>query len=159
MLLAVLATTAAEEHAPPLIDVDGTVLVQWLLFMFMLVVLSRLMFKPYLKLRETREKNIGGAKHEAHEMETKAEKMVADYEAKMAQARNQAGDERTKLRGEAAARERQVVGAARDEAGKALDEARTKVAAQAATAKQALSAQAAVLAKQVAKKLLGREVA
>jgi len=159
MLLAALLTTAQEEAAPPLIDVDGTVFIQLGLFIVMFLVLWRLLFKPYLKLRAERDQSIGGAKHEAHEMEHKADKMVEDYQVRMNAARKQSGDERAKLRGEAAVRERQLVGAARDEAGKALQDARGRVVAQAATAKKSLESQAAVLARQVAKKLLGREVA
>jgi F0F1-type ATP synthase membrane subunit b/b' len=55
--------------------------------------------------------------------------------------------------------ERQVLGAARDESHKALEQARTQVQTQAATAKKTLETQASVLARQMAKKILGREVA
>jgi F-type H+-transporting ATPase subunit b len=158
MLLAAVFV-AQEEAPPPLIDLDGTLLVQFILFIVMLVVLSKVLFKPYLKLRADREHGIDGAKHKAHEMETSADKMVADYEAQLQAARLKGAEERAKLRAEGAARERQILGAARDEAQRTLDEARGKVRAQAETARKALEAQAATLAKQVTRKILGREVA
>jgi F-type H+-transporting ATPase subunit b len=139
--------------------VDGTVVIQFGLFLVMMLVLSKVLFKPYLKVRADREKSIDGAKAEAQEMEQKADKMVADYEAKMAVARQKGGEERAKLRSEGASRERQVLGAARDEAQKAVDEARGKVRAQAEAARKSLEGQAAALAKQMTKKILGREVA
>src|ERR1043165_5684351 len=58
----------------PLIDIDATVLVQFVLFLVLFVVANRLLFQPYLKLRERRRAGIeGGAKARreaaAHERE------------------------------------------------------------------------------------------
>ena len=158
MLLATLLL-AQEEAPPPLIDVDGTLLLQFVLFLIMLIVLSRFLFKPYLKVRDERAKGIEGAKHEAHDMEHRADKIVADYDARLTRTKQRGAEERARLRSEAAAFERQVLGAARDEAGKALEEARAQITKQATAAKAQLEAQSAALAKQMAKKILGREVA
>jgi len=159
MFLATLLNAAAEEAPPPLIDIDGTLLLQFLLFVTMVIVLSRFLFRPYLKMRDERDKGIAGARHEAHEMESRASKMVADYDAKLTRAKQRGGEERARLRSEGAARERQLLGAARDEAGKILDGARKTISKQTETARATLTAEANVLAKQMAKKILGREVA
>jgi F-type H+-transporting ATPase subunit b len=158
MLLATLLVQQ-EEAPPPLIDVDGTLFVQFGLFLIMLLVLSRLVFRPYLALRGQRSKSIDGAKHEAKEMEGKARSMVADYDARLTKAKQRGGEERMRMRSEAAARERQVLGQARDESSKTVDAARLKLSRDAAHAKTALDAQAQALAKQMVKKILGREVA
>ncbi len=158
MFLATLLAVA-EEAPPPLIDVDGTLLLQFVLFLIMLVVLSRFLFTPYLKMRGERDKGISGARHEAHEMESRAQKMVGDYDAQMTRAKQRGGEERARLRSEGAVRERQLLGAARDESHKALEGARTLVTTQAAAAKTRLAAEAGGLARQMAKKILGREVA
>lgn len=150
---------AAEEAAPPLIDLDATVVVQFALFLIMFVVLRFLVFKPYLKMRDDRKAGIDGARHSAHEMEAKAKAIVADYDAQLQRAKVRGADERAKVRSEAAVHERQVLGAARDEAQRALVEARAKVTTDAATARKSLEAQSALLAKQMTKKILGREVA
>jgi F-type H+-transporting ATPase subunit b len=159
MFLATLLSAAAEEGPPPLIDVDGTLLVQFVLFLIMLLVLSRFLFTPYLKMRADRDKGIAGAKHEAHDMESRAHKMVADYDAQMTRARQRGGEERARLRSEGAARERQLLGAARDESNRALDASRGQIKTQAQTARTKLEAEAGVLARALAKKILGREVA
>jgi len=85
--------------------------------------------------------------------------MVADYDAKLTKAKQRGGEERAKVRAEAAAHERQVLGAARDDAGKTVDAAKLKISRDAGAAKAQLDAQAQTLAKQMAKKILGREVA
>ena len=159
MFFATLLLRAAEEAPPPLIDLDGTVLVQFGFFVIMFIVLGRFMFRPYLKMREDRDKGIDGARKEARHMEESANKIVAEYDAQLNRAKLRGAEERQKLRTEAAVRERQLLGAARDEAQKVLGEARGKIASEAAAARTTLTAQSAALAKQMAKKIVGREVA
>src|SRR3954468_10876222 len=120
MLLATLLTVAAEEAPPPLIDVDGTLLVQFALFLIMLLILSRALFRPYLKLRDARHKGIEGAREEAHGMDDRVHAIVADYDAKLSAAKLRGNEERQRLRTEGAAHERQVLGKARDEVGKSI---------------------------------------
>jgi F-type H+-transporting ATPase subunit b len=151
-----LLANAAEEA--PLIDLDGTVIVQFGLFLVLWVVLWRFLFNPYLKMRELRDHSIEGARKQAHEREATAQKTVADYDAAFTRAKQRGAEERQRLRSEAAAHERQVLGAARDEAQKVLGAARTKIAADTTKAKQVLDTQATALSKKVASRILGREV-
>ena len=149
----------AEEGPPPLIDLDGTVFIQFGLFVIMLIVLSRFLFKPYLAMRDARHKGIEGAREEASAMQERARQTNADYDAKLTKARQRGGEERARLRGEGAVYERQVLGAARDESQKVLDAARGKIAADAGAARDKLTAESTALAKQIVKKILGREAA
>src|SRR6476620_8968676 len=91
---------AHEEGPPPLIDIDGTLFVQFGLFVVMLFVLSRVLFRPYLKLRDLREKSIDGARAEAAEMDVRAKKIVADYDENLQKARLRGAEERLRLRQE-----------------------------------------------------------
>src|SRR5262245_58840529 len=125
MLFATLLARA-EEAPPPLIDVDGTLFLQLGLFLMLWLVLSRVLFKPYLKMRDERDKSIDGARKDAHSMEEKARAITADYDAKFGRAKLRGVEQRARLTAEAAARERQVLGAARDEAGRAIGDARAK---------------------------------
>jgi F-type H+-transporting ATPase subunit b len=147
-----------EEAPPPLIDVDGTLFVQFGLFLVMYFVLSRLLFRPYLKMRAARSEGIDGARTAAQEMERKARAMLVEYDEKFGRARQRGGEERARLRAEAAQRERQLIGAAREESARALDEAKAKIGSDAAQARGELDTRARELAKEMAKKILGREV-
>jgi F-type H+-transporting ATPase subunit b len=158
MLVATLLI-AREETQPPLIDLDGTVFVQFALFLIMLLVLSRFLFRPYLKMRDARHKGIEGAREEASSMQERARQTNADYDAKLTKARVRGAEERARLRGEGAIHERQVLGVARDEAQKTLDAARARISADAGKARETLTAESTVLAKQIVKKILGREAA
>jgi F-type H+-transporting ATPase subunit b len=152
-----ILVVATSEH--PLIDIDLTVLVQFGLFLVMLVVLNKLLFQPYLRLREKRQAGIEGARGEAERMVAESEAKLSDYETQLSAARNRASDEARKIRGEAAAHEREVTGKAREAASGALDQATAKVRAETEAARGQLMPQAEVLARQMASKLLGREVA
>src|SRR6516162_6518867 len=151
-----LSTLAA---AHPLIDIDGTVFVQFGLFVILFFVAKYVLFKPYLRLREARKSGIEGARAEAERMTAQADSKLADYEKQLASARNRANDEGRKVRAEAAAHEKTVTDKARGDAQKAIDEATAKMRGEADAARLQLLPQASTLAKQIASKLLGREVA
>jgi F-type H+-transporting ATPase subunit b len=151
-----LSTLAA---AHPLIDIDGTVFVQFGLFLILLFVANKLLFQPYLQLRERRKAGIEGARAEAERMTASADAKLVDYEKQLAAARSRANDEGRKVRAEAAAHEKDVTDKARAEAQTSIDEATTKMRGEAEAARLQLLPQANTLAKQIASKLLGREVA
>ena len=161
MLIALAAGLAArvEEAAPPLIDLDGTFFVQLGLFLLTLFVLSRSLFGPYLKMRSDREHSIAGARKQATAMGEKARGIVEDYEKQLGEAKRRGNEERNKLHQEGVARERELLGKARAEAQSALDLARKKIVTDTAAGKSLLVTEASQLARKVASKALGREIA
>jgi F-type H+-transporting ATPase subunit b len=159
MFVATLLAAAQPESQPPLIDVDGTLFVQFGLFLIMLFVLSRVVFRPYLKLKDARHAGIEGARDEAHQMQERARQVGADYDAQLTRARLRGAEERQRLRTEGAVYERQVLGAARDEAHKALESARGKIRGDATAAQRQLEDESTALSRQIVHKILGREVA
>lgn len=143
----------------PLIDIDWTAAVQFVMFLALYVVTNRMLFQPYLELRSRRKAGIEGARAEADRMTATADAKLAEYEKQLAVARNRAGEEARKIRGEAATHEREVTDAARATAQKAIDEAQTKMRAETETARKQLLPEADALARKIASRLLGREVA
>src|SRR5512143_3100845 len=111
----------------PLIDVDGTVVLQFVLFLVLFVIANRFLFQPYLRLRERRKAGIDGARAEADRMTAQADAKLADYEKQLAAARNRANEEGRKVRAEAAAHDKDVTDKARSEAQKAIDEAAARM--------------------------------
>ncbi len=159
MFFTTLLLAAAEEAPPPLIDMDGTVLVQFAFFVALWIVLWRFLFRPYLKMRDARDLGIAGAREKAHDMEKSAQKMVADYDAAFSRAKLRGAEERQKMRADAAAHEREVLGAARAQSQQSLSAARARIAGETDKAKKQLDTQAATMARLVAARILGREVA
>jgi F-type H+-transporting ATPase subunit b len=149
--------TLAAGH--PLIDIDWTVVVQFGMFLILFFIANKLLFQPYLRLRERRRAGIEGARAEADRMTAQADAKLADYEKQLASARDRANEAGRSVRAEAAAHEKQVTDQARATAQKAMSEAQARVRAETDAARLALLPQANALAKQIASKLLGREVA
>jgi F-type H+-transporting ATPase subunit b len=143
----------------PLIDIDATVIVQFVLFLVLFVVANRLLFQPYLKLRERRREGIEGARAEAERMTAQADAKLAEYEKQLAVARDRANEEGRKVRAEAAAHEREVTDKARAAAQSAIDEAQATMRRETEAARAQLLPQADALARVISSKLLGREVA
>src|SRR5262249_20154438 len=154
MLFTTLLLKTAEEAPPPLIDLDGTVLIQLGFFLLLWIVLWKLLFQPFLKVRDDRAHGIEGSRQKAAEMEASARDAVKKYDEAFNRAKLRGAEERQKLRAEAAAHERQVLGAAREEAQRALGAARAKISSDSDKAKQQLDTQASLIAKQVAGRIL-----
>jgi len=143
----------------PLIDIDLTVVVQFVLFLVLFALANRFLFQPYLQLRERRKAGIDGARAEAERMTAQADAKLADYEKQLTVARDRANEEGRKVRLEAAAHEREVTDQARTAAQKAIDEAQATMRSETEAARAQLMPQAEALARAITSKLLGREVA
>ena len=143
----------------PLIDIDLTAFVQFALFLITVYVSNKLLFQPYLQLRERRKAGIEGARAEAERMTAQADAKLAEYEKSLAAARDRAGEEARKVRIAAAAHEKEVTEKARAAAQLAMDAAQKKVRSETEAARAQLMPQAETLARSISSKLLGREVA
>jgi vacuolar-type H+-ATPase catalytic subunit A/Vma1 len=94
----------------------------------------------------------------ARSTEEQIQAQVAEYEAKLQEARQRGSQERAALRQAAVAEEARLLGAANEAASRRLQELKGQVAAEAATARQALRGETEALARQIAGKVLGRSV-
>lgn len=142
-----------------LIDLDGTFFIQMGLFFVAFLILKSLVFGPVIRLIEKRDEMIDGAKKEAKELQADASSAEDKLASEMRTARLKAGEEREKLRAEGKRLEAQVLEKVREETTKQLSEAEASLDKEAAKVRAELQAQTPVLAKQIASKLLEREVA
>ena len=141
-----------------MIKLDWTLFLQFANFMILLVVLNVLLFKPLRAVLAARKTTIDGDLAQARATEAQIQAQVAEYEAKLQDARQRGGQERTALRQAAVAEEARLLGVANEAASRRLQELKGQVADEAATARQALRSETEVLARQIAGKVLGRSV-
>jgi F-type H+-transporting ATPase subunit b len=141
------------------VDLDLTVFVQVAIFIVMLLVLKPLLFDPMLKLFEEREKRIEGARAESLKLDRESADAQSRYDAAMQKARAVAGAERDKLRAEGAKQENEILAKARAEAASVMEAGRTKVQAERHTASEALKMGSKELGRELAARVLGREIA
>jgi len=159
MMKTALVLLAAEGHKPaPLVDIDGTVFVQFGLFLLLLIVLNKLVFRPYLALLRERDENIDGARTEAQKMNDRAGTDLDSYEDQVMKARKEAATVRAELREEGEKTAAELLAEARNQSEAKITAARDKIHKSADAARLALRTRADGIAKEIATKLLGREV-
>jgi F-type H+-transporting ATPase subunit b len=141
------------------VDLDLTVFVQVGIFVVMMLVLKPLLFDPMLKLFEEREKRIEGARAEGLKLDRVSAEAEKKYEDAMREARKIAGAERDKLRAEGVRQETEILTGAREEVAKVLEASRANVSAEKASVSAALQAEAKGLGRDLAARVLGRELA
>lgn len=137
---------------------DLTFLAQFVLFGVFVTFLKPLLFDPLLKVFEERERRTEGAKAEAREMDAEAGELLQRYEGELANVRRQAGLERERLRADAARLEAKIMEEARAETAKILDEGKARITAEVADLRKHLEAAKPELARQIAARILDREV-
>ncbi len=142
-----------------LIDLDGTVFIQLGLFFVAFMVLRPLVFRPIVALIEAREEAIEGAVEEAKAMTSEAKEAEAEFETEMRRVRLAAGEERDRLRAEGKKLEASVLDKVKSSTAEQMAEAEATLTKEASRVRQEMTADTALLAKQIASKLLEREVA
>jgi F-type H+-transporting ATPase subunit b len=140
------------------VDVDWTFLVQIGLFVGLTLILKPVLFDPMLKLFEEREKRIDGAKLQARRIDEKSVTALTKYEGEMAKARAAGGLERDKIRVEAMKREQEILGAVRAATSKTLEDGKRAAQVEADRARTTLRNDATTMARDLASRVLGREV-
>jgi F-type H+-transporting ATPase subunit b len=140
------------------VDVNWTFVVQMALFVVLFLALKPLLFDPMLKLFEEREKRIEGAKNEAREMYREADEKIAKYEEELVGVKRSAGEERDKLRAEGQRREQAILAKVRAETNTMLDEGKVRIQKEADSLRKELDATSQALAREMASRVLGREV-
>jgi F-type H+-transporting ATPase subunit b len=140
------------------VDFDMTVLGQVVLFLILLVVLKPMLFDPMLRLFEERERRIDGAKLLARKIDEKSATALTTYETEMAKARASANAERDKLRTEGLKQESEILARVRASTAKTLEEGRKRMQEDVAQVRTGLRTDAPAMAKELATRVLGREV-
>src|SRR4029078_1218132 len=156
--LALLLTAAPEAHEPQLIDVDHTIFVQLGIFLVLFLILSKFLWKPYLRVRTERVARVEGYREEAAKLEVDAQQRLQRADAALAGARRVGAGERAVARAEAHAREQTLLAEATAAAQRKLADARARLSGAIEGERKKLEGDASEVAMAAARKILGREV-
>jgi F-type H+-transporting ATPase subunit b len=141
-----------------IIDLDGTVFVQLGMFFVAFLFLHALVFKPMVALLEAREQAIEGSKDEAKHLEQEVKDKQAMFESELRKVRGSAGEERERLRAEGLELERKLLETVRAETGSLVREAGERLTTEAKRVRAELAQSQGDLAREIASKVIGREV-
>lgn len=142
-----------------MISLDISILYQVILFVLLWLILNRVLFQPYLKLLDERERRTSGAQHDSTELEHEGARLRAQYEEKIAQAQSVAAVAREGILQVAREEREKILGQARQEAEQTLAQRRQEIASALVSERRLAAAEAATLAADIAGKVLGRKVA
>jgi F0F1-type ATP synthase membrane subunit b/b' len=142
-----------------LISVDATALVIMVLVFALVLVLKSLLFEPLARTIATRKERIDGAARAWDEAQKTILAASAEVTAAVTTARNDGYGLLDSARTEALAKARAELDSNRDEAQNRLNQARKELAEASDRAVRELEGQADALARSLASRILGRDVA
>lgn len=141
-----------------MIELDGTLVLQFVNFMILMVVLNALLFKPLRAALKARKETIEGSKAKVQDIDEQVQAQIARYDAQLQEARQQGGEERSALRKTGQEEEVRILGEANRSAAERLQTITAQIQDEANSARQALRGETEALAKEIAGKVLGRAV-
>ncbi len=141
------------------VDADLSLFVQLGLFVVLLFILKPTLFDPMMKLFEAREQRIEGTRNLATKTDIKSAKSKAKADAIVAKGREAGATEREALRAEGLKREAELMKGVRAETAQTLERGRAATGNEADAARKQLRLDAHSLGRDMAARVLGREVA
>jgi F-type H+-transporting ATPase subunit b len=137
------------------VDFDASLFIMLGLFLGLMFFLNKVLFKPYLDVKEQRYERIQGAKLAARQLQDRAQGVFTTYEEKLGTVLQEGGSERAAIKAEAKRQERDILSAARAHVEEDLAQSRRSILGQLETARADLGRRAQMLATTIVMKLLG----
>jgi F-type H+-transporting ATPase subunit b len=127
-------------------------------FGVLVLLLNVFLYKPIRKVMADRAEQISGAKAKAVAVDMEVQEKVALYEARLHEVKVKAGEERAAMVKEAQAEEAALLEKVRTESADSLSTIKSRVAGEAAAARDLLKVQARSLSLDISEKVLGRSL-
>ena len=137
-----------------MIDLDTSIVIQFINFLITLVVLNLLLIRPIREIIRKRAEKMSGLLQGAENFSARAADKLAGYQQSLDEARAAGTETRNSLREQGVAQEKDILEAAGADAAATLAEAKNRAEQEAGEARKSLQAQVGVLARQVADKIL-----
>jgi len=146
------------EGGENIIQPDLSLVLVLVLFLIFAFVLNKILFKPVSKVLDERHNLTVGATDEARSAVRIYQSRLADYEARIREARAQAYRQAELDRATALERRRQTIDEVKQQAARQIEEAKFNIKHQAAEALAALERDSHEIAQRISRTLLGRPV-
>jgi F-type H+-transporting ATPase subunit b len=142
-----------------MISLDYSVVYQIVIFLLLWIILSKLLFRPYLNLLDQRERRTTGAQHDSTDLQYEGARLRAQYEEKIAQAQAAGYAAKEAILQEARQQREKVLTQVREDTMRMLEEVRRELASQVQRERQVVADEVRTIAQEMASKILGRNVA
>lgn len=141
-----------------MINLDLAFFIQIINFGILVLVLNLFLYKPLRAVLAKRREEIESSRERTGAVDQQVQEKVAQYEARLRDAKAEVGAKRAELVKEAQAEEATVLDKARAEAAASVASIRERIAKESADARTMLRQQAQVLSGDICEKILGRSL-
>lgn len=138
-----------------MLDVNAWFFAQLANFIFLLIILNAILYKPFLRLFKERDDNTKGALEKAKALDSEKDGLLAQIDAKLAEARGKARTSFETLSKEGADIQRSALEASQNEALEINRKAKVELEAATEKARASLRSDVETFAKQIVEKLVG----
>lgn len=138
-----------------MLDVNEWFFAQLANFILLLIILNAILYKPFLRLFRERDENTRGAIEKAKALDSEKDGLLAQIDAKLAEARGNARTTFEALSKEGADMQRSALEATQNEAVEINRQAKADLEAATQKARAALQSDVETFAKQIVQKLVG----
>lgn len=142
-----------------MIALDSSVVWQILLFLVLWLIVSKVLFRPYMALLEEREQKTTGADDNSFSLEHEAERLRAQYEQGIADAAAAGQVSKEAIVQEGRHQKEALLSDAREEAARILERVRLEIQSQLTRERELALREADAVAHDMVEKILGRRVA
>jgi len=139
-----------------MINLDVSIIPAIVIFLFLIVALNQLLFKPLIKVQAERESRTTGLMHQTQENLNHHLNLFNEYQATIKNARMEAYRRQDQLRAEALKKRAEVLAQTRAVAERMILESRDSLNSQIETEKQLLTLDAQEIAGSITSTILGR---
>ena len=142
-----------------MIDLDLTFIIQIGIFLVLLFILNKLLFKPYLKLFEERDGLVDGMREGASAIKKQVAEKSAQFDEAVREATLGAAQRVERMRAEGQAVAADMLAKSREKSAAEIEKAVTQIRAEAEVARKDLVRDVNLISVQIAEKVLGRKMA
>jgi F-type H+-transporting ATPase subunit b len=141
-----------------MIDINSSLLIQVGLFIFLMLVLNQIFFKPFLRFLEERQAKIQGDERKAVKLQEEAEQYRLQFEEGLHNGQVQALDEKGRIQEAGAQEGKLMVDTVQQEVAGEIPKIKAQIAQESQQALAELERQQGVMAKEIVEKILGRSL-
>ncbi|MBP1720746.1 MAG: synthase chain, sodium ion specific [Deltaproteobacteria bacterium] len=141
-----------------MVDINSTLFIQIINFLALIFILNQLLYKPILQIMDRRKGIFDSTEAEIKRLQDTIDQKMAEYEAKIAQAKGEAMAQRGEIQKEGAEKGKEILDGARAEIQKMMDDFQIRLTQEVDGARTVLRSQSERISKEIAEKVLGRSV-
>ncbi|MBN1255972.1 MAG: ATP synthase F0 subunit B [Deltaproteobacteria bacterium] len=139
-----------------MIDLNSSLFIQAALFIFLMIVLNKIFFQPFLRFLDERHNKISGDEQEAAKLQEGAERHRLKFEEGLNKGQLQALTEKERIRDEGLQEGKRLVDTTHQEVDKEIPTIKNQIAQESQQVLAELKRRQGAMAKEIAEKILGR---